>query len=138
MRGNIRILLVIAAWAVLVCVVYVVWNLIDVHEIEWAGTTALALTAIFAGFVAFYLRRAHRAQGVELPEDRLDADIDDGDPELGTFSPGSWWPPMLGLAAFFGFLGMAVGVWITFFAVGLFAIAIVGWTYEYYRGSNAH
>ena len=42
--------------------------------------------------IAFYLGRVHNAQGGELPEDILTSDIDDGDPELGEFSPWSWWP----------------------------------------------
>ena len=49
--------------------------------------------------IAFYLGRVHRAQGGELPEDRLDANIDDGDAEQGHFSPWSWWPIMLASAA---------------------------------------
>jgi hypothetical protein len=31
-------------------------------------------------------------------------------------------------------LGFAVGTWITFIGVALVVVAIVGWTYEYYRG----
>ena len=51
--------------------------------------------AVLSAFIAFYLGRVHREQGAELPEDRLDANIDDGDAELGFFSPWSWWPIML-------------------------------------------
>ncbi|MDO9396452.1 MAG: cytochrome c oxidase subunit 4, partial [Herbiconiux sp.] len=31
-------------------------------------------------------------------------------------------------------LGLAVGVWISFIAAALLLVAIVGWTFEYYRG----
>ena len=85
-------------------------------------------------FIAFYLGRVHSAQGGELPEDRLDANIDDGDPESGFFSPWSWWPIMLAGSAALLFLGLAVGIWICFIAVGIGLIALVGWVYEYYRG----
>ena len=51
----------------------------------------------------------HKAQGGELPEDILTADIDDGDPELGEFSPWSWWPIVLALSAAIVFIGLAVG-----------------------------
>jgi len=63
-----------------------------------------------------------------------DADIDDGDPELGFYSPWSWWPIILAAGAAIALLGFAVGIWIAFYAVPLVLIALVGWTYEYYRG----
>ena len=89
-------------------------------------------------FIAFYLNRSFHAQGGALPEDRPDASIDDGDPELGHFSPWSWWPLILATAATLGFLGFAVGIWIAFIGVALFIVAITGWVYEYYRGYAAH
>jgi hypothetical protein len=104
---------------------------------EPAGTVALTLTTVLAAFIAFYLGRVHSAQGAELPEDRIDANIDDGDAELGFFSPWSWWPILLAGAAALGFLGLAVGFWITFIAVPLVLVALVGWVYEYYRGNFA-
>jgi uncharacterized membrane protein len=73
-------------------------------------------------------------QGGELPEDRLEADIDEGDPEMGFYSPWSWWPVMLGAGAAMSFAGLAVGFWITLYALPLVLIGLVGWTYEYYRG----
>ena len=137
MRANIGILLAVAGWAVIVDVAYVVWNLLDNGGVEAAGTTALTLTVILALFIAFYLWRSYRAQGGALPEDRLDANIDDGDSEVGFFSPWSWWPLMIAISAGLAFLGLAVGFWIAFLGVGLFLIAIVGWVYEYYRGNFA-
>lgn len=79
----------------------------------------------------------HKEQGGELPEDRLDANIDDGDAELGFFSPWSWWPIVLAGGAALAFLGLAVGFWITFIAVPLALIGLVGWVFEYYRGNFA-
>ena len=73
-----------------------------------------------------------------MPEDRPEADIDDADPELGHFSPWSWWPLVLGFAIGLAFLGLAVGVWIAIIGIPLVVIALVGWTYEYYRGNFGH
>lgn len=56
--------------------------------IEWVGTTGLALCAALSTLIAFYLRRSHRGQSGELPEDRLDAEIDEGDAEQGTSAHG--------------------------------------------------
>lgn len=115
-------------------VIYTVWNLIDSGHIEVIGSIAILLSAILAGFIAFFLNMVNRSQGgILLPEDR-DADIDDADPELGHFSPWSWWPLAIGFALFLVFLGLAVGFWICFIGVPLALIAIVGWNYEYYRG----
>ena len=71
----------------------------------------MLLAAILSAFIAFYVGRSHAAQGGELPEDRLDANIDDGDPELGHFSPWSWWPVSLAFGAGLVILGLAVGFW---------------------------
>ncbi|WP_425550639.1 cytochrome c oxidase subunit 4 [Amnibacterium soli] len=117
---------------------YVGWALLTYGRVEWVGSIALGLVAVLALFIGFYLNRSFRAQGGPLPEDRLDAAIDDGDPELGHFSPWSWWPIILAGSATLGFLGFAVGTWIAFIAFALFIVAIVGWVYEYYRGYFAH
>lgn len=97
MVANIRLFWVIAVFFVIVSSGYAVWGLMDPIQksVEWAGTIALGLVAVLAALIAFYLGLVHRNQGGVLPEDRLDANIDDGDPELGHFSPWSWWPIVL-------------------------------------------
>ena len=139
MRANVGLFWSMAVFFGLTTIGYVVWGLLDpMHQkIEWVGTVGLALCTVLAIFLAFYLGRVHRAQGGELPEDRPDANIDDGDPEAGFFSPWSWWPIMLAGSAALLFLGLAVGFWICFIAVGLGLISLIGWTYEYYRGNFA-
>ena len=139
MRANAILFWVLAAFFAFAAILYSVWTSIDEGDygVEWAGTVALSLTTILAAFIAFYLGRVHKAQGAELPEDRLDANIDDGDPELGFFSPWSWWPIMLAAGAALLFLGLGVGFWISFIAVPIVVIALVGWVFEYYRGNFA-
>lgn len=134
MRANVNLFWLLAGFFLLADIIYIVWSLLDTGQVEWVGTVGIALSSVLGGFIAFYVGRVHKAQGAELPEDRLDADIDDGDPELGFFSPWSWWPLILGGSAALAFLGLAVGFWITYIAVGLFLVAIAGWVYEYYRG----
>src|SRR6478735_4242410 len=139
MRANAILFWILAGFFAFSAILYSVWTSIDGNDpgVEWAGTVALSLTTVLAAFIAFYLGRVHKAQGAELPEDRLDANIDDGDAELGFFSPWSWWPIMLAGAAALLFLGLAVGFWISFIAVGIGLISLVGWVYEYYRGNFA-
>lgn len=134
MKANIVFLTIFAVFFFISAAVYTVWNLLDNGAIEPIGSITILLSAILAAFIGFFLNLVNRSQGgILLPEDR-DADIDEGDPELGHFSPWSWWPFMIGLGLFFTFLGLAVGIWICFIGVPFALIAIVGWVYEYYRG----
>ncbi|GAB3126170.1 cytochrome c oxidase subunit 4 [Glaciibacter psychrotolerans] len=136
MKANVNLFWILTVFFAISSAGYTVWSLLDpAHaKVEWAGTITLALCAILFAFVGFYLDRVHKAQGGEMPEDRLDANIDDGDPELGFFSPWSWWPIMLAASAALLFLGLGIGFWICFIAVGVGVISLVGWVYEYYRG----
>ena len=147
MRANVILFWILTGFFVVAGVAYTVWSLIFNAQqlatqsvtgpgtpIEWVGTVALGLCAVLAAFIAFYLGRVHKAQGGELPEDSVNANIDDGDPELGFFSPFSWWPIILAASAALVFLGLAVGFWVSIIGTGVGLIALVGWTYEYYRG----
>jgi len=139
-KTNVNLWWILAAFFMVVAVVYTWWNIIEhsslpwYHAIEWVGTVALLFTSFMAVMIAFYVDRVHRAQGGELPEDVLTADIDDGDPEQGEFSPWSWWPLVLAFAAALAMIGLAVGTFLLPIGFAVFLIAIVGWVYEYYRG----
>lgn len=101
------------------------------------GTTALVMTGALAFLVAFYvLYTAKRVY--PRPEDRLDAEIDEADPEYGFFSPHSWWPLAVGFAAFLVVLGLIFAVWLVVLGVMVLMFAIVGWMFEYYRGAFSH
>jgi len=139
-KTNVNLWWILTGFFLLMAVVYTVWSIIEhpgldwYHAVEWVGTVALLFVAFMSAMIAFYVNRVHRAQGGELPEDVLTADIDDGDPELGEFSPWSWWPLVLAFSAALGILGLAVGQFLFPIGLGVFVIAIVGWVYEYYRG----
>ncbi|WP_298227372.1 cytochrome c oxidase subunit 4 [Gryllotalpicola sp.] len=137
MKFNVVLFWILAIFFIVVAAIYTFWSVISYGQPEWAGTVTLTLSGILALFIAFYLGRAESSIGGLLPEDRLDADIDDGDPELGHFSPWSWWPVTLGFAVALGALGLAVGVWITFIGGALAFVALTGWVFEYYRGFHA-
>ena len=150
MVANTRLFWILAAFFVVADIGYVVWNSIDYSQraqpgiggfdgqvVEPVGTVGLMLVAILASLIAFYLGRIHASQGGELPEDRVNANIDDGDAEQGFFSPWSWWPVMLAAGAALLFLGLAVSVFIVYIGVALGGVSLVGWMYEYYRGNFA-
>ena len=140
MKTNVNLWWILAAFFLLVTGVYTGWNIIEhsdrpwFHAIEWVGTVALLFTVFMSVMIAFYVDRVHRAQGGELPEDVLTAVIDAGAPEMGEFSPWSWWPLVLALSASLGILGLAVGTFLLPIGLAVFVVAIVGWVYEYYRG----
>lgn len=139
MRSNVGLWWLLSVFFLVVAVVYTWWNIVAhegeiVHRIEWVGSVALLFTAFMGGLIAFYLGRVHKAQRGDLPEDVLTADIDDGEPEQGHFSPWSWWPIVLAFSAALGMIGLAVGTWMMPIGLGVFVVAIVGWVYEYYRG----
>ncbi|QAY61569.1 cytochrome c oxidase subunit 4 [Microbacterium protaetiae] len=143
MRSNAVIWWVLVGFFLLMSIVYTGWNIIDhpdivwYHAIEWVGSVALLFVALMSALIAFYIGRVHHAQGGELPADILTAEIDDGDPEIGEFSPWSWWPLVLAFSAALAMIGLAVGHWMVPIGLGVFVVAIVGWVYEYYRGHFA-
>jgi Cytochrome c oxidase subunit IV. len=143
-KTNVNLWWILTGFFFLVTILYTGWNIVEhsdrawYNAIEWVGTVALLFTTFMGAMIGFYVSRVHRAQGGELPEDVLTADIDDGDPELGEFSPWSWWPLVLAFSAALGMIGLAVGTWLMPVGIGVFVVAIIGWVYEYYRGYFAH
>ena len=106
MRTNTGLWWLLAAFFLLVAIIYTTWNILAnpqefwPNRIEWVGTVALrASSGLMSSMIAFYIGRVLKSQRGELPEDTLTADIDDGDPEMGEFSPWSWWPIVLAASA---------------------------------------
>jgi len=134
MRANAILFWLLAAFFGVMTVLYTLWNIAETGDVEWTGTVAIPLSGALAAFIAFYIGRVRASQGGEIAADRLDADIDDESPEIGEFSPWSWWPVLLGGSVALAALGLAVGVWIVFIAAPLILVALTGWVFEYYRG----
>ena len=101
------------------------------------GTTALAFAVGLAFLTGFYVLFTGRRLP-PLPQDNPRAEVSDGTGELGFFSPHSWWPLFVGLAAATAAIGAAIGWWL--FLIGLLALffATIGFVFEYYRGHYAH
>lgn len=154
MNAQAKMLWILCGFFITADIVYVTWNIIQHNSgyvtqlagtegrgqgspVEWVGAFVIGLSAILSAFVAFYLGRTNKSVGGLLPEDRLDANIEDGDSEQGFFSPWSWWPIMLAAGGAILFMGIAVGIWISFFGAAITLISLVGWVYEYYRGNFA-
>ena len=65
---------------------------------EPVGTTAMAIAVGLALMIGYYLLFTARRIG-EQPEDNKEAEVSDGAGEIGFFSPYSWWPLFITLAA---------------------------------------
>ncbi len=101
------------------------------------GTTALALTGALTFLVSFYALYTSK-RVYPRPEDRLDAEIEEADPEYGFYSPHSWWPLAVALATVAVVLGLIFAVWLIVLGVATLLLALIGWLFEYYRGEFAH
>ena len=136
MKTEWRIFLIIAGFMLFATVLYGSWTFADGGAVEWVGTVALLLSflllAMCGGFFWFVSRR------IDLrPEDRPDAEISDGAGEVGFFSPGSYWPFGIALAAAIAGLGL---VFWQFWLLGVGLVAVIfaacGLLFEYYTGTR--
>jgi hypothetical protein len=142
MRSEYKLFGLVAAFLFGACVVYA-WltansdrSINPWDRIEWSGTITLLLSGLLClmigGYFWFVARR------IDLrPEDRPDAEISDGAGEVGFFSPGSYWPFGIAVAAATAGLGMAFETW-WLAIVGLIAVvlAAAGLLFEYYSGTR--
>jgi hypothetical protein len=116
--------------------VYGTWTHFQTGRLEWIGVVALVLSGLLCsmcgGFFWFVARR------IDLrPEDREDAEIVEGAGEIGFFSPGSYWPFGLALAAATAGMGLVFLQW-WLIAAGLIMVdfGACGLLFEYYSGTR--
>ncbi|MFB6396742.1 cytochrome c oxidase subunit 4 [Polymorphospora lycopeni] len=136
MKTEWRLFLIIAGFLLFATFVYGFWTEGQLGHVEWIGTVALGLSFLLCtmcgGFFWFVSRR------IDLrPEDRPDAEISDGAGEIGFFSPGSYWPFGIALAATVAGLGLVFWqLWLV--AVGMVAVILTacGLLFEYYTGTR--
>lgn len=98
---------------------------------EAVGITGMLLAACLAGMVGFYVWFTQKRIGKLMPADNLTAEISDGAGELGLYSPHSWWPLPVALAATAMGMGLIIGWWLTLIAVTALFFGIIGWVTEY-------
>src|ERR1700710_2559286 len=78
---------------------------------DWTGGTAMLFGGGLGTILGTYL--LFTASRMEpRPEDRADAEVDDGSGEIGFFSPHSWWPLVLAAGASLVPLGVVFGLWL--------------------------
>ncbi|MEY4654739.1 MAG: cytochrome c oxidase subunit 4 [Rhodoluna sp.] len=140
MKTNTNIFILLTFFYLIVTVAYGYWSWIaspeDNRQIEVIGTAAIGMLVFLSGFIAFYFGKA--ARNFTGPEDLPEANIEDGEAEVGFYAPWSWWPLALGIGSAICFTSLAVGWWL--FAIGfpLALIALIGFVFEHSRGQHAH
>ena len=102
---------------------------------EPLGITAVLLCAGLSLIIGYYFWFIDRRSGGVLPEDNNVGLISDGAGELGFYSPHSWWPLPVGLAATAAGVGLIVGWWLTLIAVGALLVSVIGFVLEYEKPS---
>jgi hypothetical protein len=101
------------------------------------GTTALALSVGLCLLAGFYVLFTGRRLPLR-PDDNPEAEIHEGTGSLGFYSPHSWWPLWVGLAAATTATGFAIGWWLTLIGVAAIVFTAIGFVFEYYRGAFKH
>ncbi len=136
MKTNVAIFNLLTVFYIIVAAVYGYWSNLVYGEIEVIGFAAIGMLVFLTGFLAFYLGKT--AKNFTGPEDMPDANIEDGEAEMGFFAPWSWWPIMLGIGGAICFTSLAVGWWMFIIGFPLAIIALIGFVFEHSRGLHAH
>lgn len=141
MRVEARLFEILTGFFVLAAVVYGVLTAVfqtPKGQVEWAGTTALVMTAGLSLIIGTFFRFVARRLDTR-PEDYGDADIADGAGELGFFSPHSWWPILIAMAFSTAAVGAALWLpWLIATGIVMVLAAVSGFVFEYYIGPEKH
>lgn len=128
---KVESLLLIAVGVFFGCIGLIYWFLSyeDAGFLMLLGTCALGL---LPGSYYYFWHRRMKAR----PEDRNDADIEDGAGVVSSFPHSSIWPFFFGIGAFITLLGFAFGVWISIPGVVIILTSVMGFTAESRRGGH--
>jgi len=138
MKVEARIFELLTVFFILVAVTYAFFTGQSRTGVEWAGTTAIVLTAGLTLIVGTYFRFVARRLDLR-PEDFEEAEIVDGAGDLGFFSPGSFWPILLAASAAVTATGFAFfQLWLIALGVICILAAAAGLVFEYHIGPEKH
>ena len=112
--------------------IYAVWS-----DGEPVGTLGIPLVGGLVGMIGGYLALLARRIDAR-PEDDPLGEIEQGAGDQGVYSPWSWWPLAIALAAALVFAGLAMGWWLVGLGMVLGLVALVGFVFEFSRGQHAH
>jgi hypothetical protein len=136
MKTEWRIFAVVTAFLFAACALYWWWSDHDLGAADYIGVVALFLSGMLCLMCGLYFWFVSRRIDPR-PEDRDDAEIIDGSGEIGFFSPGSYWPLGIAVAALTAGVGLVFMAW-WLIAVGMIAVlgGAGGLLFEYYTGTR--
>jgi hypothetical protein len=112
--------------------IYAVWS-----DGEPVGTLGIPLVGGLVGMIGGYLALLARRIDAR-PEDDPFGEIEQGAGDQGVYSPWSWWPLVIALAAAVVFTGLALGWWLVYVGFVFGIVGLVGFVFEFSRGQHAH
>lgn len=132
MRVEALFLLGVAAFFGLVGILYWFWA----YDGTTSGGTMMLIGTTLLGFLpgSYYLWWSRRMK--PRPEDRTDAEMEDGAGVIGSFPSSSIWPFVLGMGLFLMVLSMVFGLWLIAPGASLVLSAAIGVTVESRRGGT--
>lgn len=139
MRIEARLFEILTGFFLLAAVAYgVLTAVFEYGGLEWAGTTALVMTAGLTLIIGTFFRFVARRLDTR-PEDYAGAEIADGAGELGFFPPHSWWPILIALSFSVAAVGAALWLpWLIAAGIVFVLAAVAGLVFEYYVGPEKH
>ncbi|GAA4480153.1 cytochrome c oxidase subunit 4 [Rhodococcus olei] len=138
MKIEAKLFEILTVFFIFIGIVYGVFTAVSRTGIEWAGVTALALTAGLSLIIGTYFRFVARRLDTR-PEDYEEAEISDGAGDLGFFSPGSFWPILVAGAAAFTAVSLAFfQPWMIVVGAALVIASAAGLVFEYHIGPEKH
>lgn len=136
MKTESRLFYGIGAFILVMSVVYTVATSNSSRGLEPVGVACLLLTAGLCLMCGFFFAWSGKKSDPR-PDDDLDGEIDDIEGDFGFFAPHSWWPLLLAGACALLMFGVAVGWWFVIISMPLLVLAVIGWTFEFFRGENS-
>jgi hypothetical protein len=135
-KTEYKIFLGVAGFLFSAATLYAFWTHGATGHLEWIGFVALILSGLLCTMCgSFFWFVSQRIE--PRPEDREDGEIAEGAGEIGFFSPGSYWPFGIALAASVAGLGLVFWMW-WLIAVGLVMVIVAAsaMLFEYYSGTR--
>lgn len=138
MKIEAKLFELLTVFFIFIAIVYGIFTAVSRTGVEWAGTTALVLTAGLSLIIGTYFRFVARRLDTR-PEDYEDAEISDGAGDLGFFSPGSFWPILVAASAGFTAVSLAFfQPWLIVVGAVLVIASAAGLVFEYHIGPEKH
>ncbi len=138
MKVAYRMFLILMIFMLAMVPFYALWQQNRLGSVpEIAGPVAMFITALMMALAGWYIFVTGRKFD-DTPGDNPDGEIADLEGDFGYFQPYSWWPLWLALSAAILFAGLAVGWWLFMIGAAVGSVALVGWTFEAFKGEHAN